>query len=350
MKNADACEALGAERGINYRTEDFVEIVKSSTEGKGADVILDMVGGDYVPREISCLADDGRLVFIALLGGGKANVSLGQILLRRLTLTGSTLRPRPVAVLAHMSPIYAVLAAPLVRPLRVPLLLWFTHWRSSRLLKLAERASTRVLTVDRRSFPFASAKVTPIGHGIDVAALPCVAPPPGPLRLLALGRTSPAKGLDTLVEAVRLLPDADVELELRGPVTDGRGAGVPLVARRADRAAGRAPRDRRRLRVGRSARQQHAQRGARQGGLRGSGVVPAGPRLEPRLRRARRGHRALAAVPAGRCDKRSRIASARWSTQGRKRARASAASCGRASSATTPSTAGPSACSRRHGA
>src|SRR5665811_1094408 len=67
-----ACEALGAERAINYRTEDFVEIVKLSTDGKGADVILDMVGGDYVPREISCLADDGRLVFIALLGGGKA--------------------------------------------------------------------------------------------------------------------------------------------------------------------------------------------------------------------------------------------------------------------------------------
>jgi len=98
-----ACEALGAERGINYRTEDFVEIVKSSTDGKGADVILDMVGGDYVPREINCLADDGRLVFIALLGGAKANVSLGQILLRRLTVTGSTLRPRPVAFKAAIA-------------------------------------------------------------------------------------------------------------------------------------------------------------------------------------------------------------------------------------------------------
>ena len=98
-----ACEALGAERGINYRTEDFVEIVKAATGGRGVDVILDMVGGDYVPREIQALADDGRLVLIALLGGAKAQVSLGQILLRRLTITGSTLRPRPVAFKAAIA-------------------------------------------------------------------------------------------------------------------------------------------------------------------------------------------------------------------------------------------------------
>jgi NADPH2:quinone reductase len=98
-----ACEALGAERGINYRTEEFSDVVKAATGGKGVDVILDMVGGDYVPREIACLADDGRLVFIALLGGGKSTVSLGQILLRRLTVTGSTLRPRPVAFKAAIA-------------------------------------------------------------------------------------------------------------------------------------------------------------------------------------------------------------------------------------------------------
>lgn len=91
-----ACEALGAERGINYVTEDFVEVVNAHTSGKGADVILDIMGGSYVPREINCLADDGRLVMIALLDGRKGTVDLGQILHRRLTLTGSTLRPRSV--------------------------------------------------------------------------------------------------------------------------------------------------------------------------------------------------------------------------------------------------------------
>lgn len=98
-----ACEDLGAERGINYRTEDFVDIIKSSTAGTGVNVILDMVGGDYVAREIDCLADDGRLVIIALLGGAKATVDLGQILRRRLTITGSTLRPRPIAFKAAIA-------------------------------------------------------------------------------------------------------------------------------------------------------------------------------------------------------------------------------------------------------
>ena len=90
------CEKLGATRAINYRTEDFVAIVKQLTGGHGVDVILDMVGGDYVPRELACLAIDGRLSLIAFLGGSKTSLDLGDILRRRLTITGSTLRPRPV--------------------------------------------------------------------------------------------------------------------------------------------------------------------------------------------------------------------------------------------------------------
>ncbi|NRF70494.1 NAD(P)H-quinone oxidoreductase [Aquincola sp. S2] len=92
-----ACLALGADVGINYRTQDFVAEVKAATQDRGADVILDMVAGDYVGRELKCLADDGRLVIIAVQGGVKSEVNAGEILRRRLTITGSTLRPRPVA-------------------------------------------------------------------------------------------------------------------------------------------------------------------------------------------------------------------------------------------------------------
>jgi len=98
-----ACESLGAERGINYRTEDFVEVVKSLTDGKGANVMLDMVAGDYVNRELRCLADDGRLVIIALLGGATGEINFGEVLRRRLVITGSTLRPRPVAFKRHIA-------------------------------------------------------------------------------------------------------------------------------------------------------------------------------------------------------------------------------------------------------
>jgi NADPH:quinone reductase len=91
-----ACEELGAKVGINYRTADFVEVIKANTAAKGVDVILDMVGGDYVAREINCLADDGRLALIAFIGGARATIDLGQVLRRRLTMTGSTLRPRSV--------------------------------------------------------------------------------------------------------------------------------------------------------------------------------------------------------------------------------------------------------------
>jgi glycosyltransferase involved in cell wall biosynthesis len=121
------------------------------------------------------------------------------------------------AVVAHMCPIYAVLAAPVVRPLRVPLVLWFTHWKTSPLLRAAERLSTAVASVDRRSFPLESRKLHAIGHGIDLDEFPCVAPAEGEgsLRLLALGRYSRAKGLDTVLRAVAAIPEAS--LDAHGP-------------------------------------------------------------------------------------------------------------------------------------
>jgi len=91
-----ACVKLGAEKAINYRTQDFAPEIMAATGGKGVNVILDMVGGDYVPRELKCLADDGRLVFIAFLRGPKTELDINELMRRRLMLTGSTLRPRPV--------------------------------------------------------------------------------------------------------------------------------------------------------------------------------------------------------------------------------------------------------------
>lgn len=92
-----ACVALGADHAINYKSSDFVEAVKKFTDGKGVNVILDMVAGSYVSREVECLAEDGRLVIIAVQGGIKAEFSAGLVLRKRLTVTGSTLRPRSLA-------------------------------------------------------------------------------------------------------------------------------------------------------------------------------------------------------------------------------------------------------------
>jgi NADPH2:quinone reductase len=90
------CEQLGATRGIDYKTEDFVQVIKQVTDGKGVDIILDIVAGSYVQRNIDCAALEGRIVIISLLGGARAEINAGKILMQRLTLTGSTLRSRTV--------------------------------------------------------------------------------------------------------------------------------------------------------------------------------------------------------------------------------------------------------------
>ncbi|TAL85471.1 MAG: NAD(P)H-quinone oxidoreductase [Rhodanobacter sp.] len=115
-----ACEKLGAQ-AINYREQDFVAVVKQATEGRGVDVILDMVAGDYIPREIDALAEGGRLVFIATLGGSKAEIDAAVLMRRRLTLTGSTLRARPVAFKGALAgqlhdKVWPLLEAGTVRP------------------------------------------------------------------------------------------------------------------------------------------------------------------------------------------------------------------------------------------
>ena len=116
-----ACRALGADVVINYRTQDFVAEVKRLTNGRGVDVVLDMVAGDYVGREIECLAEDGRLVIIAVQGGIKSEFNAGLVLRRRLTITGSTLRPRSAADKAQIAyelqeQVWPLLAAGTVAP------------------------------------------------------------------------------------------------------------------------------------------------------------------------------------------------------------------------------------------
>ena len=117
------------------------------------------------------------------------------------------------AVVAHMIPAYVLLAAPLVRPRRTPLLLWYTHWKASPTLRAAERLATAIVSVDRRSFPLESPKVRPIGHGIDVSEFACAdrAGRTG-LQALVLGRYSPAKGIETILRAVQQVEGAGVRL------------------------------------------------------------------------------------------------------------------------------------------
>ncbi|HEY3678655.1 MAG TPA: NAD(P)H-quinone oxidoreductase [Bradyrhizobium sp.] len=116
---ADACKKLGADHAINYKTQDFVAEVKSMTGGKGCEVILDMVGGDYVERNYDAAAVDGRIVQIALLGGAKATITVGKLMVKRLNHTGSTLRPRTNADKAAMVAAIEAKVMPLLREGRV---------------------------------------------------------------------------------------------------------------------------------------------------------------------------------------------------------------------------------------
>ena len=143
------------------------------------------------------------------------------------------------AVVAHMIPVYVLLAAPLVRPRRIPLVLWYTHWKASPTLRVAERLATAIVSVDRRSFPLESAKVRGIGHGIDVNEFACTdRGAHAALRALVLGRYSPAKGIETILRGVQQVDGVEVEAARRGAERPGapapwgaRGLGFPWVMR-----------------------------------------------------------------------------------------------------------------------
>jgi len=149
-----ACEKLGADRAINYRTEDFVEVVKEMTGGKGVDVILDMVGGDYVARNLKALAVEGRLVQIAFLRGSKVELNLMPLMLKRQTLTGSTLRARPVADKAAIARSLKEKVWPLIEEGKVAPVLHATFplreaAEAHRLMESSAHIGKIVLTVDR---------------------------------------------------------------------------------------------------------------------------------------------------------------------------------------------------------
>jgi glycosyltransferase involved in cell wall biosynthesis len=140
------------------------------------------------------------------------------------------------AVVAHMIPAYVVLAAPMVRSRRTPLLLWYTHWKASSMLRVAARLATAIVSVDRRSFPLASPKVRPIGHGIDVNEFACTdRKGRNGVRALVLGRYSPAKGIETILHAVQQVDGTEVQLHgvalnglERRHRTDLEKLGIPL--------------------------------------------------------------------------------------------------------------------------
>lgn len=146
-----AIQELGVDLGINYRSQDFVEEVKKATDGRGVDVILDMVAGDYIARDIRCLADDGRIVIIATLGGLKAEIDSGQVMRRRLTVTGSTLRPRPVAFKAEIAAklrerVWPLLEAGKIRPIIHATFPLAEAWKAHAMMESGDNIGKIILT------------------------------------------------------------------------------------------------------------------------------------------------------------------------------------------------------------
>ncbi len=149
---ARACERLGAVRGIDYRTEDFVEVIREQTAGKGADLILDMIGGSYLARNLETAAVEGRLVVISLIGGARAEINLLTIMSKRLTLTGSTLRARTVAQKAIVAAgvqqnIWPLLASGRVRPIIHATFPLAEAGEAHRLMETSQHIGKIVLTV-----------------------------------------------------------------------------------------------------------------------------------------------------------------------------------------------------------
>jgi len=151
-EKCDACLKLGADRAVNYREEDFVKAVKEATGGKGADVILDMVGGDYITRNYEAAAEDGRIVQIAFMGGARTEADFTRLMVKRLTHTGSTMRPRPVSFKAQVAAeledrVWPLLAERRIAPVMDMIFPLREAWRAHERMEAGEHVGKIVLDV-----------------------------------------------------------------------------------------------------------------------------------------------------------------------------------------------------------
>lgn len=207
MRIVFVTQTIDADHPVLAQTVDLVRAL--STRCESVTVVCDSVRRHDLP---------GNVRFRSF--GAGTRLARG-LLFMRAVAASMPRRKRPDAVVIHMIPVFALLSAPLAKPLRVPMLLWYTHWNASRSLRLALPFVDAVLSVSSGSFPLATSKLRATGHAIDVTRFTPSedAPREGPLRLLALGRTARWKGYDTMLRALELASarGLDARLELRGP-------------------------------------------------------------------------------------------------------------------------------------
>ncbi len=217
MRLVFATQVVDADHPALAQTIDMVDALARRCER--VTVLCDHVGRHSLPTNVA----------LRTFGAGR-RIGRGVAFERILGAEVVHRRTRPDALFSHMIPLFLLLAAPLCKPYRIPLALWYTHWNADRSLRLATRAADVVLSVDRRSFPLQSPKVRGIGHAIDTRRFVVPAAPgeaSGRLRLVALGRMTPWKGYTTMLRGLELAvaEGLDAELEIRGPaLTDAEQA------------------------------------------------------------------------------------------------------------------------------